>query len=88
MPNGVSPRASRSARSPSNTALTLAVGPALEFSMSNPTFDDSQPVEGDDTGAPTEPEEYGSLSVEDDPGGTVDPAELADTASESDEDVK
>jgi hypothetical protein len=60
---------------------------ALEFSMSTPTFDDAQPVEGDDTGAPTEPEEFGSLSVEDDPGGTIDPADLADTASESDEDV-
>ncbi|HZA72626.1 MAG TPA: hypothetical protein VE476_06905 [Propionibacteriaceae bacterium] len=59
--------------------------------MSTPTFDDSQPVEGDDTGAPTEPEEYGSLTIEDDPGGpggTVDPAELADTAHESDEDVR
>jgi hypothetical protein len=56
--------------------------------MSTPTFDDSQPVEGDDTGASTEPTEYGSLSIEDDLGGTVDPADLADTASDSDEDVK
>jgi hypothetical protein len=62
--------------------------PAIEFSMSTPTFDDSQPVEGDDTGASAEPTEYGSLSIEDDLGGTVDPAELADTARESDEDVK
>lgn len=31
-------------------------------------------------------EEYGSLSVEDDPEGTVDPAELANTADESDHD--
>jgi hypothetical protein len=60
----------------------------LECSMSSPTFDDSAPVEGNDTGAPTEPEEYGSLSVEDDPTGTIDPADLADTADESDEDVK
>lgn len=51
-------------------------------------FDDAQPVEGDDTGAPTTPEEFGSLTVEDDPGGTVDPAELAGTADESDEDVR
>ena len=56
--------------------------------MSTPTFDDSSPVDGNDPGAPTEPEEYGSLSVEDDPTGTIDPAELADTASASDEDVK
>ena len=56
--------------------------------MSTPTFDDSSPIEGDDTGAPAEPEEYGSLTVEDDPSGTVDPAELAGTADESDEDVK
>lgn len=52
------------------------------------SFDDAQPVEGDDTGAPNEPTEYGSLSIEDDPGGTVDPAELADTTDESDEDVR
>ena len=32
-------------------------------------FDDAQPIEGDDTGAVTEPEEYGSLTVEDDPRG-------------------
>ena len=56
--------------------------------MSTQNFDDAQPVEGDDTGAPSEPEEYGSLSVEDDPAGTVDPAELAGTSDESDEDVR
>lgn len=56
--------------------------------MSNAVFDDDQPVQGDDTGAPTEPGEYGSLTVEDDAGGTIDPAQLADTAGESDEDVK
>ncbi len=32
-------------------------------------------------------QEYGSLSVEDDPEGTVDPADLAGTADESDEDA-
>jgi hypothetical protein len=51
-------------------------------------FDDTQPIEGDDTGAISEPEEFGSLTVEDDPQGTVDPAELAGTADESDEDVR
>lgn len=44
-----------------------------------PTGDDVQPV--------TDPDEFGSLTVEDDPEGTVDPAELAGTAGESDEDV-
>jgi hypothetical protein len=53
-----------------------------------PSFDDVQPVEGDDTGSVSEPEEYGSLSVEDDPQGTVDPADVAGTADESDEDVR
>lgn len=32
-------------------------------------------------------EEYGSLTVEDDPDGTVDPAELANTGDESDHDL-
>lgn len=32
-------------------------------------------------------EEYGSLSIEDDPDGTVDPADLAGTADESDHDL-
>lgn len=32
-------------------------------------------------------EEYGSLTVEDNPEGTVDPAELANTADESDHDL-
>jgi hypothetical protein len=32
-------------------------------------------------------EEYGSLTIEDDPDGTVDPAELANTADESDHDL-
>jgi hypothetical protein len=56
-------------------------------------FDDqpgrgTQPIEGDDTGAVSEPEEFGSLTVEDDPQGTIDPAEMAGTADESDEDVR
>ena len=36
---------------------------------------------------PGDPDEYGSLSVEDDPEGTVDPADLAGGADETDEDV-
>ncbi len=51
-------------------------------------FEDTQPIEGDDTGAGSEPEEFGSLTVEDDPQGTVDPAKLAGTADQSDEDVR
>ncbi|SDR69952.1 hypothetical protein SAMN04488543_0106 [Friedmanniella luteola] len=35
----------------------------------------------------TDPDEYGSLSVEDDPEGTVNPADLAGGADETDEDV-
>ena len=35
----------------------------------------------------SDPDEYGSLTVEDDPGGTVDPADLAGGADETDEDV-
>jgi hypothetical protein len=44
--------------------------------------------QGEDTGSVRDPEEYGSLSVEDDPQGTVDPADVAGTADESDEDVR
>ena len=35
----------------------------------------------------TDPAQYGSLSIEDDPTGTVDPGELAGSADETDEDV-
>jgi hypothetical protein len=55
-----------------------------EDGMSSETFDPDQPAEEQDM---TDPEEYGSLSVEDDPEGTIDPAEIAGTADESDEDV-
>lgn len=45
--------------------------------------------EGVDPGQSEEltPEEYGGLSIEDDPEGTVDPGELAGGADENDEDV-
>ena len=36
---------------------------------------------------PADADEYGSLSIEDDPNGTVDPADLAGTANESDDEV-
>ena len=54
--------------------------------MSNETYDPN-PSGENQTGDMNDPEEYGGLSVEDDPQGTVDPAELAGTADESDEDV-
>jgi hypothetical protein len=54
--------------------------------MTTQNFDDDPPAEGA-TGEMNDPDEYGSLSVEDDPSGTTDPAELAGTAEESDEDV-
>lgn len=52
-----------------------------------------QPGNRDETTQPpadnsgTAGEGYGSLSVEDDPGGTVDPADLAGTAKPDDEPV-
>lgn len=52
--------------------------------MSTPDLD--QP--GDDTiETVQDPAEFGGLTVEDDPEGTVDPSELAGTAQEDDEDV-
>lgn len=54
--------------------------------MTTQNFDDDPPVE-DTAGDMNDPDEYGSLSVEDDPAGTTDPSELAGTADESDADV-
>jgi hypothetical protein len=50
--------------------------------MSEPTAPDAPDAEGELLST----EEYGSLSVEDDPDGTVDGAELAGTAGDSDHD--
>ena len=44
-------------------------------------------TENDEQGAPSGAEEYGSLSVEDNPNGTVFPDDLAGTADESDDKV-
>jgi hypothetical protein len=59
--------------------------------MSNPNVHDegaqpegAEPSPGNDM---SDPDEYGSLSVEDDPDGTVDPGELAGGADATDEDV-
>jgi len=59
------------------------------MSMSNTPAENDQPEGGqpDSDGDMTDPDEYGSLSIEDDPGGTVDPGELAGGADETDEDV-
>ncbi len=44
-------------------------------------------TEKDEQSTPTGDGEYGSLTVEDNPDGTVDPADLAGTADESDSEV-
>ena len=46
-----------------------------------------EPTENDEQSIPTGAGEYGSLTVEDNPDGTVDPADLAGTADKSDDDV-
>jgi hypothetical protein len=58
--------------------------------MSMPNASTDNPDEGVEPGSLTEPTdggEYGSLSIEDDPEGTVDPGDLAGGADETDEDV-
>jgi hypothetical protein len=57
--------------------------------ISDPTDDTAPdgPSADDADDADLSTEEYGSLTVEDDPEGTVDPAELAGTADESDHDL-
>ena len=54
--------------------------------MSEPTSQESAPDQATD-GGDLSADEYGSLSVEDDPEGTVDPGDLAGTADESDHDL-
>lgn len=56
------------------------------MSISAAPPDDDLP-EGEAPGTLPDAEEYGSLSIEDDPEGTVDPGELAGGASDDDEDV-
>ena len=53
--------------------------------MSESTTPDHAP--DDAQGEVLSTEEYGSLTVEDDPDGTIDGAELAGTAAESDHDL-
>ena len=52
-----------------------------------PADDADESVEHGASPGLTDPDEYGSLSVEDDPEGTVDPGDLAGSADETDEDV-
>ncbi len=52
-----------------------------------PADDANESVEHGASPALTDPDEYGGLSIEDDPEGTVDPGELAGGADETDEDV-
>jgi hypothetical protein len=59
------------------------------MSMSNVPAEDPRP-KGDEPAESadmSDPEQYGGLSVEDDPEGTVDPGELAGGADATDEDV-
>jgi len=59
------------------------------MSIPNVPSEDALP-EGVDSGQGedmTSPDEYGGLSIEDDPEGTVDPGDLAGGADENDEDV-
>jgi hypothetical protein len=44
-------------------------------------------TENDEQSTPTSADEYGSLTVEDNPDGTVDPADLDGTAEESDDEM-
>ena len=46
-----------------------------------------EPTENDQQSTPLDADEYGSLTIEDNPEGTVDPGDLAGTADESDADV-
>ena len=56
--------------------------------MSSQDYESDVPAdETDQTQGEDEQEGLGNLTVEDDPEGTVDPAELAGTAHDDDEDV-
>jgi hypothetical protein len=44
-------------------------------------------TENDEQSTPTSADEYGSLTVENNPDGTVDPTDLAGTAEESDDEM-
>ncbi len=60
----------------------------MSSSSPEPDGTETEPTGPDESGAtgPSDPA-IGGLTVEDDPEGTVDPADLAGTASDDDEDV-
>ena len=53
--------------------------------MSEEPTDPRQSLVPDDDDLATNTDRYGSLSIEDDPAGTVDPGELAGSAGEQDD---
>jgi hypothetical protein len=55
--------------------------------MSEQTQHQDDPAERQDGAQTTGPDDYGTMSVEDEPVGTVDPADLAGTARPDDADV-
>jgi hypothetical protein len=55
--------------------------------MSEQTSHPDDAAEPRDDARAAGPDEYGSMSVEDEPVGTVDPADLAETAGPDDADV-
>lgn len=56
--------------------------------MSEPSQDDQEPTKGSsDEGQPVAEQEHGGLTVEDDPTGTQNPADLAGTANSEDAQV-
>ena len=55
--------------------------------MSEQSREDRESAEAPNVGSAIEQEDFGSLSVEDDPAGTEDPADLAGTAKPDDADV-
>lgn len=57
----------------------------MSSSSPEPDGTEPDPTTTQHTGSPEAP--VGGLTVEDDPEGTVDPADLAGTASDDDEDV-
>ena len=59
------------------------------MSMSNQPAEDAstQDAESAQTADMSDPDQYGGLSIEDDPDGTVDPGDLAGGADGTDEDV-
>ena len=72
-------------RAPRPVAVTIApAASGYALSMSDPSIEPGQKTTAD---SDLDPEEYGTLTVEDEGGETVDPADLAGTASEDDQEI-